>query len=292
MILVAFVREIEAFERLVARGAVAGTYNWEPATDESGVSLLRLSDGTLAHFPISIALKGLGHYDRYLMEGRRDDLQVLLRHADWLARSQNGAGGWDCWTVFGLPVSCPYSAMAQGLGISVLVRAGLETEKSEYFTAAGRAMWLLRRPIEDGGVSVLSGEDVVFEEVPKTPPSTILNGWIFGLWGLRDMAMAAEDKDAEDLYARSLDTLIRWLPRFDTGYWSTYDTMGNLASPFYHDIHIAQLQALSRMSRSPILAETLRRWEGYRGKRLNRMRAIAVKGRQKLLAPATIVPLP
>ena len=271
---------------------LTGKCNWQCPMDEFGVSMNRLSNGTLVYAPIGIALKALGHYDRYLLERNRKDFEIFLCHADWLVRTQDSAGGWDCWSDFRLAVSSPHSAMMQGLGISILVRAGLDTENPLYIEYADRAQAPFRRPLEDGGVSVLNGEDVVFEEVPMRPPNTVLNGWIFGLWGLRDMAMAVGDKEADDLYEHSLDTLIRWLPRFDVGYWSAYDMVGNLTSPFYHDIHIAQLEALCLMSTSHVLAETRRRWEGYRRKRLNRARAIAVKGRQKLLAPATILPVP
>lgn len=151
-------------------------------------------------------------------------------------------------------------------------------------------------PVEQGGTCRSVSAGVVLEEIPLEPPNTILNGWIFALYGLYDYLLEAKDQDGgntqvdESLQA-SLRALLATLPQFNAGFWSYYDTSGNLASPFYQQLHIAQLKALELTF--PEYAESLRHWrqifERQAASRFNWIRAVALKAYQKLRRPPEVV---
>lgn len=112
----------------------------------------------------------------------------------------------------------------------------------------------------------------------------VLNGWMFALMGVRDYALLTGDATVMSTAERLAADLARALPRFDTGYWSLYDLAGDVASPFYHDLHVAQLEALALAF--PAQADAFRavraRFVAHRANRLKTAWAVAVKVRQKL----------
>jgi len=56
------------------------------------------------------------------------------------------------------------------------------------------------------------------------------------LWGVFDFVVGARGCFRKQIFDRSVETLVRNLARFDTGYWSLYEQSGTrlkmLASPF------------------------------------------------------------
>ena len=91
---------------------------------------------------------------------------------------------------------------------------------------------------------------------------------------------------AENLWERGVATLERNLPRFDAGYWSMYDVapvgMKNMASPFYHHLHIVQLDVMFRLTGKEVFREFRDRWAGYRDNRWSRRRAFVRKALFKM----------
>jgi heparosan-N-sulfate-glucuronate 5-epimerase len=173
-----------------------------------------------------------------------------------------------------------YSAMAQGQAASALVRAYLATNEDEWAEAARAA---IRPLLGDGVVGLVAPTDdgPVLEEVPSEPPAHVLNGWIFALWGLWDVAVGLGDDDARQRFHDSEGALERLLPSYDVGWWSRYslfpDVAPDLAKPFYHRIHVVQLPALEGMTGRPLYSSTATRWASY-DRALNRSRAVATKG--------------
>lgn len=58
----------------------------------------------------------------------------------------------------------------------------------------------------------------------------------------------------------TLRTLIGTLPQFKCSYWSMYSLDGLIASPFYHNLHIAQMQAMYQLTGETIFDEYAKRW--------------------------------
>ena len=85
----------------------------------------------------------------------------------------------------------------------------------------------------------------------------------------------------------TLSALLARLQTYDAGFWSFYDTSGTLASPFYHRLHIAQLEALelSYPEHAGRFRELRDTFQGQLASRLNVARALTLKSYQKLRHP-------
>src|SRR4029077_18908156 len=104
-------------------------------------------------------------------------------------------------------------------------------------------------------------------------PSHVLNGWIFGLWGLYDLAaMGQGDLIPPDLATRAssafqdgISALATRLPQYDAWGWSRYDLyphpIVHVASPFYHRLHIEMLRATNELAPDHRLEQMAARWE-------------------------------
>ena len=219
----------------------------------------------------------------------------FLAAADWLVGNleQNPAGLW-VWNhhfdwEYRTPLRAPwYSALAQGQGISLLVRAHQETGNPAYLEAAQRAFATFLKTTDEGGVTCVDDRGYTwFEEAIVDPPTHILNGFIWAAWGVYDYHLHTGDQDAARLFAEAVRTLKDNLHRFDVGFWSLYEQSGTrmkmLASPFYHHLHIVQLQVMHRLTGDPIFADYARRWEAYRQDPVKRTLALAYKAVFKLL---------
>jgi D-glucuronyl C5-epimerase C-terminus len=72
--------------------------------------------------------------------------------------------------------------------------------------------------------------------VSQRTSSAILNGWIFGLGGLWDVAVDLDEPRPMRMFEAIAETLQRRLREYDLGWWSRYSlvpTFVDLATPFY-----------------------------------------------------------
>ncbi|HWY17287.1 MAG TPA: D-glucuronyl C5-epimerase family protein [Solirubrobacteraceae bacterium] len=238
----------------------------------------------------------LGCHERYLAgEGDRW-LAGAVACAEHLLsiqeRSGPRQGGWthDFPYPHSLPLPAPWlSAMAQGQGASLLVRLHAHTGQQRFGESAVLALRPFGTPAARGGVQALLGERPFPEEYPTQPPSYVLNGAIFALWGLRDVAIALGEKDARRDFADGAKTLALELHRWDTGRWSLYDLfphpIPNPASSFYHALHISQLAAMAMFAPHPEIDRVRSRFERYAASVRLRRLAFAHKCAYRLLVP-------
>lgn len=238
----------------------------------------------------------LGCYEHYLAGEGEVWLDGAIRCADELLAEQQASGplegGWLHKQAFPhtLPLRPPWlSAMAQGEGASLLVRLFAESGERRYAEGARRALLPLAVDASDGGVRARLDGRSFPEEYPTQPPSFVLNGGMFAMWGIHDVGLGLGDDEAVSSFERSVDTLAANLHRWDLGYWSRYDLfphpVPNVASSFYHDLHIKQLQMTHGLSVRPQLAQTAQRWASYRDSSTNRRRAFAGKALFRLVVP-------
>ncbi|HET7209962.1 MAG TPA: D-glucuronyl C5-epimerase family protein [Terriglobales bacterium] len=262
---------------------------------EAGIPMLDYRGGTgLQYNPIAIAQWGLGNYNLYCRTGAPDRQNNFLRAADWLCAhlEQNRFGVWVWnhhfdWEYRDRLEAPWYSALAQGQGISLLVRAFAATSNPQYTTAAQRAFASFVTPISDGGVTFTDEcGDLWFEEYIVSPPTHILNGFIWAAWGVYDYFLSTRSPDVERVFASAVDTLRRNLRSYDLGFWSLYEHSATrlqmIASPFYHRLHIVQLRVMQRITGEALFGQVADRWERYAGKRVNRARALGYKTAFKL----------
>ena len=267
---------------------LTGKILWTGEVDAEGVPVNTLSDGRKFQFPILITQKALGHWDRWLMKKDDKDKQQFLILCNWLLEHQDESGGWDTWQSFLGPQYAKYSAMTQGQALSVLSRALQLMNDSRFREAAEKAFDLFLIGAEEGGVTYFKGDAVFLEEAPSQPRNTVLNGWIFALFGLYDYNLAVNQTAAGELFERSIDTLAQHLAGYDSGYWSYYDSQKHISSSFYHRLHISQLEALSLISENRVFEKYHQRWTSFGDGFIKRTRAFVVKAFQKLKEPARI----
>lgn len=229
-------------------------------------------------FSIGVMQYGLACYDLFLLTGDDTHLKKMFVCADWAVENQQEHGGWK---TFGhLYPDRPYSSMAQGEGISLLVRAYVQSKEDKYMCAAKKAVDFMLTPVQDGGVAVSDDRDLIFKEYTQRP--IVMNGWIFSLWGLLDYVKVTNDADVIAAYEKSLETLVRYIPHYDLGYWTRYDYSERIAAPFYHKLHIDQFAVMYELTGKEIFKQYKEKFERYRDSRWCRNKAFVIKATQKL----------
>jgi heparosan-N-sulfate-glucuronate 5-epimerase len=232
--------------------------------------------------PVTIALQAISYYYAavHSSESRAQkaaDRKALLAQAEWLVTHQDSSGRWlykFAWA--GQPV--PWvSAMAQGLGISALIRANAISPDPRYLRAIGRSRGSLHRDWSLGGVgswvTLGSKKFLVLEEYMRPYSPRTLNGWMFAIAGLYEAWTYLGDKAARyevEHADRGLAALKAMLPHYDTGSWSTYNLKrfdarqnGTLARRHYHELHVRQLLWFARVTNDPFFRTYYERFEQY-----------------------------
>lgn len=269
--------------------------DYEGPFDEAGVPILDYG-GDIGEQcnPIAITQYGLARYNRYLDTTDPTDEEAFLAQADWLVENLEEddqdhrvwVHRFD-WTYRdGLHAPWP-SGLAQGQALSLLARAHEHTGDDRYRKTAEAAWPALVADVEEGGLTYRDGEDVWIEEYVVDPPSHILNGYLWALWGVHDHHLATEDPEVSAFFEACVGTLARNLDRYDTGWWSLYEInphrLPMVASPFYHALHIVQLRITARMTGQDVFDRYAERWDAYRDERVKRVRALAQKAAFKLI---------
>lgn len=266
--------------------------SWPGTVDERGLPLNNIG-GRLVYWPTTVLQKGLAHWDLALSGAADgpDHRQKFDTIVGWIVATQDEWGGWPYPIPLHRDALSKYSCIAQGQAVSILVRSWLVTGDFGYLTAARQGLDAMLKPVSEGGCAIYDGDSLQLEEHPSPDGNTVLNGWIFGLYGMHDYLLAVKDPSLEERLDTTLRTLALQLAMFDCGFWSRYDAAGNLASPFYHDLHIAQLGALAQTfpRYRSTFENAAKRFEQYSKCRVNRVRAIARKAAQKLIRPPITV---
>lgn len=257
--------------------------------DSAGVPLVLGPKSKPFYHPMVVCQKALGHYDRWLGWGDPRDRAAFLVASRWLVATQDSRGGWRCFNQspesqyggisIGLPgrwtqVASPYSGMAQGQAISVLVRAYALTGTEDFRGAANKSFELMATVVSEGGVCERSQGLASIEETPMTPRNTILNGWIFGIFGLWDYWLVTRSSECRSFFQENIAGILQRIKSYDLGWWSLYDERGDVAKPFYHALHVAQMLALDLVNPDTVLKDTIREWASV-AKPLNASKALA-----------------
>jgi heparosan-N-sulfate-glucuronate 5-epimerase len=273
----------------------AGKADYPGPYDSAGIPKLNYHGKIGEQYnPIAIAQYGLGNYNLYIRSGDADRKDNFLRIASWLLDNLEISPAGTCvwnhnfdWEYRDVLWSPWFSALSQGQGLSLLVRAHAETGDQRYATAADRVFETFTRGLNDGGVTYVGDGGTWFEEALIEPTTHILNGHMWAAWGVYDYYIHTKSEEAGKLWQAAVDTTLDNLERFDTGYWSLYDQSGRrmnmLASGFYHSLHIVQLRIMHRLTGEPAFEEWADRWAGFAGRTFNRRRAFVHKVVFKLL---------
>ncbi|MFF8973589.1 D-glucuronyl C5-epimerase family protein [Streptomyces sp. NPDC014995] len=255
--------------------------------DHERVVVTRAATGETYRNPVSVSLYALAQHTGALAAGlhpqatdeRPPGVRALLTQAGWLRASQDGNGGWR----YPVPVHRYgvrpgwYSAMAQGLAVSVMLRGYAMTGERSFLDASKGAAELMLRPLDAGGCSHYDQLGRPFpEECPSDPVSHILNGAVFSLFGLCELSRFQGGTGHERVADRLRDSLAA----FDLGYWTRYDLRHTAPASFaYHCLHVALLTAAGRVLADPRWSAVAIAWDRYTRSPAGRLRAAAGKGR-------------
>lgn len=251
----------------------------------------------LGTFPwVAVCQTGLGSFERHLKGEGEEWLAFACDVGERLLGALTTDGHLDGGLVHSFdfphtfPLGAPWlSAMAQGQAASLFVRLHGATGDERYGDAALRALRPMSVPSADGGVAASLDGGLWPEEYPTDPPSFVLNGGIFALWGLYDVATGLGDGDARGAWEEGIETLARNVERWDTGGWSRYDLfphpVTNVASLAYHALHIAQLRATELIAPRHELSATAERFQRYSDSRLRIAGAFARKALFRVVVP-------
>jgi len=263
--------------------------------DSAGIPLLDYYGRIgLQYNPIAIAQWGLGNCNLFLRTHDEERQRKFLSASDWLCShlEQNGSGVWVWNHLFDweyrTPLKAPWhSALAQGQGISLLVRAYHATGIPTYLEVASHAFEAFLKSSGEGGVTFTDDQgNLWFEEYIVSPPTHILNGFIWAVWGVYDYYLVTKNGAAQDLFERAVQTLQANLGRYDLGFWSLYEQSGTrlpmVASPFYHRLHVVQLRVMHLLTGNDVFARYAERWQTYATSRTKRTRALCYKSAFKL----------
>jgi hypothetical protein len=212
--------------------------------------------------PVTVAQYGLQAATNRLVTGRSVYRSDALLAADWLVRHQGRDGGWRYRFPFTVPGFGPLpagwiSAMAQGQAMSLLWRAYRLRPRPAYRRAAVRALRPFLRSVRAGGVTADFDGVPWFEEYPTRPGSHVLNGYLFSLLGLYDVAPWSAR--AARLFRLGVASLRARIGRFDRPGGSYY-LPGQPASGYYNGVHVDLLGAIDYLRPSPRLQRYRARW--------------------------------
>lgn len=245
--------------------------------NEVVLPLNETEDGKVVYFPIQIFQYGLGAYDLYLETNKSLYLEKFKLCVEWAMKNQLINGAWDNFSF--VYEDAPYSAMCQGEGCSLLARAYSHYGEKKYYDAALRAIDFMLIPVTCGGTLIKDSENLIFLEY--TNQDVVLNGWIFSLFGLYDAYLLSPDI-YKGVFDKSIDSLVNKINEFDNGFWSLYDLSGRITSPFYHNLHIAQLEALYLITENKEFMRISKKWKSYNKNKIYKIKAYLIKVIQKI----------
>lgn len=270
--------------------------NYSAYFDKDGIPLLDYRGKVGKQYnPIAVAQYGLGNYNLFKRDNDKERYEKFIKVADWLVKNleKNKYGiyvwnhhfDWEYKEILKAPW---YSALSQGQGISVLVRAYIETNNNIYLESVEKAFETFNYEINEGGVKYTDKEgNVWLEEVIVNPPTHILNGFIWALWGIYDYWLLKKDNKSKNLFDDCVKTLKNNLRKYDVGFWSLYELsqirLKMLASHFYHKLHIVQLEIMWRLTNEEVFRNFSLKWDTYQKRILNRNLALFYKIIFKLL---------
>lgn len=244
--------------------------------DATGIPLfdpkfVRLKGEPVYH-PIVIIQYGLAHHDLAL-EGNKESENIFLNCAGWLTDHavEEPEKRFLVWyypfRMLTPPVSSPWiSGMAQGQALSLLARAYQRTNSSKTAEIAHRAAQSFNYELNKGGIlSRTVAGNCFIEELAYYPATHILNGCLYAIFGLFEYLSVFPDHRLENVMEKCVLGVEEVLPAFDMGWWSRY-SLGirwNLATSYYHNVHIHQLKYLAELLNRPEFDYYAKRWESY-----------------------------
>ena len=174
--------------------------------------------------------------------------------------------------------------------MSVLCRAWQVTKELGYLETAIGCLGPFYRSTEEHGVlgRISTLRVPWYEEWPQTRCTHVLNGMIYALCGLHDLVVVADHAPARALFEAGVESLVRAIPLFDSGYWSWYHLPEDRspyypASMMYQAMHFCQLTTLAQQTGREEFREYASRFGDYMRSRVCRLCAAVGLAKAKVI---------
>lgn len=247
--------------------------------DAQGIPLQRSRSFADTYNPAYVAWYGLIRLERFRRGLDPAGDAAFLNQVDWLqahaVQRDDGTIVWPYsmeWWEGHCHFKPPWiSAMAQGLAMSALVRGYRMTGRRRLLDLGHSATRVFEKNVEDGGVRTQEAGYALYEEYPGYPLPRVLDGFLFGLLGLYDLATETGDPRVFQLFTDGIDGLKQTLPFWNyRDRWSWYGSHGYLCPPHYHILNGTLLSVLERLTGDSLLGRYVRMWNPKRLSLLDR----------------------
>ena len=239
--------------------------------DSKGIPQWNYSSIGIQYNPVTLSQYALANYHTYLKTKNPTLRQRFLVQAEWLLQNAKQRGNFSVWEyTFDWPsFNCtnPWvSAMAQGQGLSVLIRAYYLTKNVSYLDIANKTVLSFKVDMREGGGRYEDSMGGWCEECADEGAyvGKVLNGFIFALLGLYEYYNGTNNLDAYELFCEGAETVSNNIHRYDSGSWSYYNLLhhGN-SSLGYHELHIKQLSTLHEITGDETFLHYSQKFESY-----------------------------
>lgn len=234
--------------------------------------------------PVTLCQVGLGAYDKYLISQNSKYLSISIKCVEELV-------------LLGDDLRVPYefvlfnqktnfqSGLIYGQAISLCLRVAISTDEEIYFKKAQIYKKNMLASIQDGGC--YNDRFNLIEEYPQTNSydvNGVLNGWVSAIWSLYDFYLYTGDNIHYDEFRFEYDNLTKIIENYSIFGWSKYNLMKNkiyyfnIASPYYHREHIAQLYVLKEIGNNSKINESFEMFSQAYSKRYLYFPLMIIKG--------------
>lgn len=220
--------------------------------------------------PLTISAHSLTYYKQYL-QGNESSKKLFLNCSDWLIDNAVSKGDilvWEYkypWPTYGN--TPPFlSGMSQASAIRSLATAYNLTGEDKYRNAAEKGLGAFYVEVDKGGITYKDPMGWWYEEYAQKGMDAeprVLNGHISALLDLHEYHNLTQDKMAKELFDLGVSDLKANLKYYDARNESRYDRVGNKAVFKYHDLHVAQLDSIYKITGDRYFKLYRDRWAQY-----------------------------
>ena len=195
--------------------------------------------------------------DALARAGRTDEFLAAIDAALGIAAQRSGRYELEYLMPFSGLRPPMRSAMSAGTAIMAVVRAYDATGDVKYLDAG----WHFAQEVLALGDS--NGGEIWFRHYHEAPWLRVLNSDLRTTYGLGFLVEATGDAELTAVYQRSLATILKRLPEYDTGAWTRYSQTRD-ANLNYHDVQTQLLKYLFWQTKDARFDEWWAKFKAYR----------------------------
>lgn len=241
---------------------------WGGYFDEKGVPMI-MAENNLIYSPVNICQYGFILHSEWKAEKDQEKMVQLnscLSVLETLKQEDEHTAVWYQHHVdHKYHIQPPWpSAMTQGEIISFYLRMYQEISDIQLLRTAEKAYTFMQKGVDEGGIRRCDEKkNVWLEEYPSEPPSYVLNGFIYAIWGLYDLYRVTERADVKADIDACVKTLKENIHRYDSGYWSYYDLVKKELVRYYYqkNVHVPQLEVMYALTGIELFKHYSDKWK-------------------------------